>query len=152
MSAQNNGVARFVPIPLNSFGTAYVQGKNYSQAGGLNSGGNIAIGKTQPYSALKLNDPASAYCEVLAGTGFDFHTGVNPAGYVDYDARILVTVLPGAGGVGEAKISLIMAGVTWAFYPDGSLSLTPAGGAEDFGAAGDRLTSGGVGAPCTWAA
>jgi hypothetical protein len=152
MSAQNNGVARLVPLPLNAMGTAYVQGKNYTQAGGLNTSGVVAIGDTQPFSALKLNDPTSNYCEILSGQGFDFHTGANPSGlFVDYDARILVS--PVVAGVGGASISIVSGVTTWTFYPNGSLSLTPiATGVPDFGTAGERLTSGGVGAPCVWAA
>ena len=155
MSAQNNGVSRFVPIPLNAFGTAYVQGKSYNGNGLINTTGAVAIGDTQPFSVLKLNDPTSAYCEVLAGSGFDFHTGANPSGlFVDFDARIIVS--PISAGTGGAKVVIQMADLAWEFYPNGSLSLTPIVAGvpqpQSFGLAGQVLTSAGPGAPVAWAA
>jgi len=127
MSAQNNGSSRFVPLPLNSFGTAYVQGKNYTQAGGINTSGVIAIGDTQPFSDLKLNEPTSNYCEILSGQGFDFHTGANPSGlFVDYDARILVS--PVVAGLGGASVSIVNAGITWTFLPTGQIAINGVAG------------------------
>jgi hypothetical protein len=96
MSAQNDGVSRNSAIPLSNNGTAYIQGKLFKDAGGVQDNGAVAIGNTKPTSALGLKDPASSYAEVLGGFGIDFHAGNNTAGYVDYDVRMSIS------GVGTA--------------------------------------------------
>jgi len=97
MSAQNDGVSRFLPIPLNAYGTAYIQG-----AGLVNQAGTVAIGNTKTTAGL-ITAPTAIYLEVQ-GNLIDFHTGSNTSGHVDYDARLIIA--DNATGAGNAKLTI----------------------------------------------
>jgi len=102
MSAQNDGVSRNSPIPLSFNGTAYIQGKNYKDAGGVQDNGAVAIGLTKPETALGLKNPTASYLEVT-GNQIDFHSGTNTFGYVDYDVRLSVA---GGTALGNATFTI----------------------------------------------
>ncbi len=146
MSTQNNGISRFQAIPVNAFGTAYIQGNNVTPGGGLALNGLVAIGYTQPGTALNLTNPTSAYIEV-GGTPesiIDFHTGANVDGFVNYDARIAVENTQAGNGGGSLEI--INAGTSWKFMPGGSVEINGSAGAV-----GEVLTIQANGKPA-WAA
>jgi hypothetical protein len=129
MSAQNNGVSRFQAIPLNAFGTAYIQASNFTPGGGLADTGIVAVGKTQPDTELNLTNPTSAYVELGGGPQsiIDFHTGDNADGYVNYDARLLVENEQAGNGGGSLEI--INAGTSWKFMPGGTVEINGLAGA-----------------------
>ena len=141
MSAENNGVLRTKPIPLDAFNNAYIQSN--TAAATLNTNGSVVMGKTQPNTALGLKDPTSSWVEVDGGNGFIFHTG-SGATYKPFDAKIMINFVDDVAG--GSSIVLMNNGTLWEFNTDGSIGIN-----GDYGTAGQNITSAGPGLAISWA-
>lgn len=121
-------------IPLDERGLCYIQGRNQTNAGTLQTYPVALIGSL----SAQTSPVGSQYVEI-DGAGLDFHTGSATVAGLDYDARILVT---GANAIaGGADMNIYSKNFNLIFT-GGALSLN-----GSVGTAGQVLTSQGAGAP-----
>ena len=112
MSTSNDGVFRYAPIPLDSRGLCYIQGRKMIDAGGALQTAPIAVignldGDVYP------TPMAAKYIEV-GGAGLDFHNGTATVDNLGYDARLLVggaSAVAGGSKLGIGCDAIMLGGV-----------------------------------------